>query len=143
MSPARTSATISTCRRSRRAMPCEALIARSITRSPSLSKPRVRAAPAPPATATANQHHEGRRGHTGRIVAGTLVGGFFGAVALVAGPFAGAQERVITGSVLMAFAVAWAMLAFLSERWTDQPQRWAFVPAAFMAVCGTVVLVVA
>ena len=48
----------------------------------------------------------------------------------------GPQEHVITGSVLLAFAAAWAMLAVLSQRWTDQPQRWAFVPAAFMALAG-------
>ena len=83
------------------------------------------------------------RGHIGRIVAGSLIGGFVGAIVLVAGPFAGAQEHVITGSVLLAFAAAWTVLAVLAERRTDQPQRWAFVPAAFMAFTGTTVLVVA
>src|SRR3954447_16636938 len=83
------------------------------------------------------------RGHIGRIVVGCLIGGLVGAVALVVGPFAGAREHVITGSVLLAFAFAWAMLAVLSERWTDQPQRWAFVPAVFMAVSGIFVLAVA
>src|SRR4051812_5138430 len=83
------------------------------------------------------------RGHIGRIVAGTLVGGFVAAIVLVTGPFAGAPEHVITGSVLLAFATAWATLAVLSQRWTDQPQRWAFVPAAFMALTGTFVLAVA
>jgi hypothetical protein len=80
------------------------------------------------------------RGHIGRIVAGTLVAGALGAVALVAGPFAGAREHVITGVVLMAFATAWAAMAVLSERWTDQPQRWAFVPAAVMGSSAMVIL---
>jgi len=80
------------------------------------------------------------RGHIGRIVAGSLVGGFVAAIVLVVGPFAGAQEHVITGSVLLAFAAAWAMLAVLSERWTDQPQRWAYVPAVFMAIAGGIIL---
>jgi pimeloyl-ACP methyl ester carboxylesterase len=83
------------------------------------------------------------RGHIGRIVAGTLVGGLLAAVVLVVGPVAGAPEHVITGSVLLVFAVAWAMLAVLSERWTDQPQRWAFVPAVFMALAGASILAVA
>src|SRR4051794_13227045 len=83
------------------------------------------------------------RGHIGRIVAGSLIGGLVAAIVLVTGPFAGAQEHVITGSVLLAFATAWAMLAVLSDRWTDQPQRWAFVPAAFMAGTGAFVLAVA
>src|SRR3954470_8210527 len=79
-------------------------------------------------------HAAPARGHIGRIVAGSVVGGLVAAIVFVTGPFAGAQEHVITGSVLLAFAAAWAMLAVLSERWTDQPQRWAFVPAAFMAL---------
>jgi pimeloyl-ACP methyl ester carboxylesterase len=91
----------------------------------------------------ANQQKATQHGHIGRIVAGTLIGGLVGAIALVVGPFAGAQEHVITGSVLLAFATAWAILGVLSERWTDQPQRWAFVPAAFMAFTGTFVLAVA
>ena len=80
------------------------------------------------------------RGHIGRIVAGSLVGGLVAAIVIVVGPFAGAQEHVINGSVLLAFASAWAVLAVLSERWTDQPQRWAFVPAAFMAISGAGIL---
>ena len=85
----------------------------------------------------------GKRGHIGRIVAGSLIGGLVAAVFLVAVPFAGRTEAVITGSVLLTFAAAWFALAMLSQRWTDQPQRWAFVPAAFMAVAGVVVLVLA
>jgi hypothetical protein len=38
------------------------------------------------------------------------------------------------------FALGWALLAALSTRWSDQPQRWAFVPAAFMAVSGGVLI---
>ena len=83
------------------------------------------------------------RGHIGRIVAGSLIAGLVGAVALVVGPFAGAQEHVITGSVLLVFAAAWAMLAVLSERWTDQPQRWALVPTVFMALAGGSILALA
>jgi hypothetical protein len=86
---------------------------------------------------------QSRQGHIGRIVAGTLLGGLLGAVALVAIPFAGAPEHIISGVVLLAFAAAWALLAMLSERWTDQPQRWAFAPAIFMGVGGLIILVLA
>ena len=55
------------------------------------------------------------------------------ALALVAGPFAGGREPVITGAILLGFAVGWALLAVLSVRFTDRPQRWAAVPAAAMA----------
>ncbi|MBK5288405.1 MAG: alpha/beta hydrolase [Acidimicrobiia bacterium] len=83
------------------------------------------------------------KGHIGRIVVGSITAGLVGAITLVAGPFAGAREHVITGSVLLTFALAWAALAFLSERRTDQPQRWAKAPAAFMAVAGATILAVA
>jgi pimeloyl-ACP methyl ester carboxylesterase len=44
---------------------------------------------------------------------------------------------------LLAFAFAWAMLAVLSARWTDQPQQWAIVPAVAMGLAGITILVVA
>jgi hypothetical protein len=83
------------------------------------------------------------RGHIGRIVAGSVIGGLVAAIVLVVGPVAGAQEHVITGAVLLVFAAAWAMLALLSERLTDQPQRWAYVPATFMALAGAIILALA
>jgi pimeloyl-ACP methyl ester carboxylesterase len=82
-------------------------------------------------------------GHIGRLVTGTILGGLLAAVALVAIPFAGAPEHVISGVVLLVFAAAWALLAVLSERWTDQPQRWSFAPAIFMGVGGLIILVLA
>ena len=82
------------------------------------------------------------RGHIGRIVAGIADRRPRGARSSSSPARSrAAREHVITGSVLLTFAAAWA-LAVLSERWTDQPQRWAFVPAAFMALAGTAVLVV-
>ena len=83
------------------------------------------------------------RGHIGRIVVGSMLGGLVAALFLVAGPLAGRPEAVITGSVLLAFAAGWFALAVLSQRWTDQPQRWAVVPGTFMAIAGGFVLVVA
>ena len=77
-----------------------------------------------------------REGHIGRVVAGSLVTGLLTACVLVAGPFAGAKEHVITGTVLLAFALGWAMLALLSTHRTNQPQRWAAVPAAAMSLAG-------
>ena len=51
----------------------------------------------------------------------------------VALPFMPAKENVLTGVVLLGFALGWALLAVLSVRFSDQPQRWAAAPAAFMA----------
>ncbi|HEY2879484.1 alpha/beta hydrolase [Nocardioides sp.] len=78
----------------------------------------------------------GPKGHIARIVAGSLASGVVAALLLVAAPFIQVQENDITGAVLWGFAVGWAMLAVLSVRFTDQPQRWAVVPAVFMGVSG-------
>ena len=76
-----------------------------------------------------------------RVVGGSIATGLVGALVLTLGVFAGASEYVITASALLAFAGGWAMLAILSARYTGQPQRWARVPAAFMAVVGLVLLI--
>jgi hypothetical protein len=84
-----------------------------------------------------------RRGPIGRIIAGSLATGLLGALVSTLVVFAGAAEHVITGSALLAFAFGGAMLAVLSTRRTSQPQRWALVPAALMAVTGLGLLVLA
>ena len=78
----------------------------------------------------------GPRGHVGWIVAGSLATGLVAALLLAAAPFIPAEERAVTGAVLCGFALGWAMLAVLSVRFTDQPQRWAVAPALFMGVGG-------
>ncbi len=74
------------------------------------------------------------------IVAGSLAAGLVVALILVAAPFIAAQENALTGAVLLGFAFGWALLAVLSVRFTDQPQRWAAAPAAFMALVGLALL---
>jgi pimeloyl-ACP methyl ester carboxylesterase len=81
------------------------------------------------------------RGHIGRTVTLSILGGLALAVIAVVGPFAGSEEHVIAGTVLLSFATSWALLAHLSRRRTDQPQSWARVPATAMAVAATVLLV--
>jgi pimeloyl-ACP methyl ester carboxylesterase len=80
-------------------------------------------------------------GPTGRIVAGSVATGLVGALFLALVVFPGGAEHEITGSALIAFAAGWTMLAVLSTRMTSQPQRWAFVPAAYMGVVGLGLLV--
>jgi pimeloyl-ACP methyl ester carboxylesterase len=82
-----------------------------------------------------------RKGHVGLIVAGSLITGFVVALVLVIGPFGGAQEHVIMGTALLGWALGWALLAVLSIRWSDQPQLWAAVPAALMALAGAGLLI--
>lgn len=85
----------------------------------------------------------GPTGPIGRIVAGSVLLGLFGALFLSLVVFAGAAEHVITGSALLAFAAGWTALAVLSTRMTSQPQGWAFVPAAYMGVVGAALLLFA
>jgi len=87
------------------------------------------------------QDQSTRKGRVGLIVAGSLITGFVVALVLVIGPFGGAQEHVIMGTALLGWALGWALLAVLSIRWSDQPQRWAVVPAALMALAGASFLV--
>ena len=74
------------------------------------------------------------------IVAASMTAGLIVAVVLVALPFVPAQENVLTGMVLLGFALGWGLLAVLSVRFSDQPQRWAAAPAAFMALVGLALL---
>ena len=78
----------------------------------------------------------GPRGHIGWIVVGSLATGLVAAVVLALAPFVPAEEPAVTGAVLCGFALGWAMLAVLSVRFTDQPQRWAAAPALFMGLGG-------
>lgn len=87
------------------------------------------------------KRHAQRR--SAMIVAGSLLAGLIVALALVAVPFAGGREAAITGAILLGFAVGWALLAVLSVRLTDRPQRWAAVPAAAMAITGAGLIVLA
>src|ERR671925_332710 len=82
----------------------------------------------------------GPRGHIGWIVAGSLATGLVAALLLVAAPFIPAEESAVTGAVLCGFALGWAMLAMLSVRFTDQPQRWAVAPALFIGLGGLVLV---
>jgi pimeloyl-ACP methyl ester carboxylesterase len=65
-----------------------------------------------------------------------LATGLVAAVVLALAPFIPAEETAVTGAVLCGFALGWAMLAVLSVRFTDQPQRWAAAPALVMGVGG-------
>jgi pimeloyl-ACP methyl ester carboxylesterase len=78
----------------------------------------------------------GPRGHIGWIVACSLATGLVAALLFAATPFIPAKESNLIGAVLCGFALGWAMLAVLSVRFTDQPQRWAAAPALFMGLGG-------
>jgi hypothetical protein len=74
------------------------------------------------------------RGGIGWIVAGSLAVGLVTALVLVAAPFIEAKENVLTGMVLLAFALGCALLAMLSV-------RWAAAPAVFFTLAGLISLI--
>jgi hypothetical protein len=81
------------------------------------------------------------RRSTALVVAISVLVGLVLAIVLVLGPAAGATEPVVTGSVLLAFGIGWFLLALLSVRYTDQSQRWAFVPGVSMSLIGVALVV--
>jgi pimeloyl-ACP methyl ester carboxylesterase len=82
-----------------------------------------------------------RQGHVGLVVLASIACGLVAALILALLVFGGSSEPTITGVILLGFAAGWAMLAVLSARGTDQPQRWAVAPAAFMGLSALGLLV--
>jgi pimeloyl-ACP methyl ester carboxylesterase len=85
----------------------------------------------------------GRRASIGWVVAGSLAVGALAPLALTLVVVAGAAEHVIAGTALLGFALGWALLAVVSQRWTDSPQRWAELPAGTLAAAGAALLLLA
>ena len=83
----------------------------------------------------------GSRSGIGGAVAASLVAGFVAAVVLPFLPVNTVDVNFSTAMALFGWALGWALLAVLSIRFTDQPQRWAVVPAIFMTVAGVLALV--
>ena len=63
------------------------------------------------------------------------------AVALLLGPASRGSEPLVTGSVLFAFGLGWGLIAWLTSRFSAQPQTWAAVPALFLGSIGLVLIV--
>jgi pimeloyl-ACP methyl ester carboxylesterase len=75
----------------------------------------------------------------GKIIVLSFGVGLAAALLLPFIPWPTVDANFATAMVLFGFAVGWALLAALSVRFTDQPQRWAYAPALFMGV-GAVLL---
>ncbi|WP_051476849.1 alpha/beta hydrolase [Arthrobacter sp. Br18] len=69
-------------------------------------------------------------------MAASLATGALAALLLVVAPFIPPTESGITGGLWCGLALGWAMLAVLSVRFTDQPQRWAAAPALMLGISG-------
>jgi pimeloyl-ACP methyl ester carboxylesterase len=51
------------------------------------------------------------------------------------------SEPLVTGSVLLAFGLGWALMAWLTTRFSGQSQRWLYVPAASLGGVGALLAV--
>src|SRR3954453_18536371 len=102
------------------------------------STPFQAEAPPPPPPAAVDG-----RSRIGGVVVVSLIVGLVAALVLVLAVVIArgfrAAEPAVTGAALLGFAVGWWLLWLLSRR-TEQPQRWALVPAAAMAVVGVALL---
>ncbi|HSL76105.1 MAG TPA: alpha/beta fold hydrolase [Candidatus Limnocylindrales bacterium] len=74
------------------------------------------------------------------IFSGLTIGAIL-AIALLLGPASGGSEPLVTGSVLLAFGLGWGLIAWLSSRFSGQPQTWMAVPALFLGSIGLVLIV--
>jgi pimeloyl-ACP methyl ester carboxylesterase len=75
------------------------------------------------------------------VILASIVAGAVLAVVLVLLVAREGSEPLVTGSILLAFGLGWALMAYLADRFGGQPQRWMFVPAAALAITGLVLMV--
>jgi pimeloyl-ACP methyl ester carboxylesterase len=81
------------------------------------------------------------RGHIGLVVLTSIAVGLGLGLVLDLLVFGGSREPVITGCALLSLAAGCAILAAVSARRTNQPQRWAIVPALCFGVTGAAILI--
>lgn len=77
-----------------------------------------------------------RRVPVAAAIATSLAGGILAALTLTLLVFPSATESVMTGSILLAFGLGWALMSVLTARYTAQPQSWTRVPAAYLGISG-------
>jgi pimeloyl-ACP methyl ester carboxylesterase len=81
------------------------------------------------------------RGHIGVVVLGSIAFGLLLGLLLVLIVFAGGPEHQMTGTALIALGSGFVLLAIASSRFTNQPQSWALIPGAVVAVAGLAIWV--
>jgi pimeloyl-ACP methyl ester carboxylesterase len=69
-------------------------------------------------------------------ILGSLLAGAALAIALLFTLASGGSEPIVTGSILLAFALGWGLMAFTSSRFSAQPQVWTGVPALVLGSIG-------
>ena len=82
----------------------------------------------------------GHTGHIGLIVVGSIAAGLVLGLLLVLGVFAGGDEPEMIGSALLSLGAGLTLLAVVSTRRTNQPQRWALMPGIVTLLVGLAIL---
>ncbi|MEV5054104.1 MULTISPECIES: alpha/beta fold hydrolase [unclassified Arthrobacter] len=104
------------------------------------ARQELTAAPPTGSTSTGQDRPPGadpsQNGHLGWIVASSLITGVLAALLLAVAPFIPATQSSVTGAILLGLSLGWAMVAVLSVRFTEQPQKWAVAPALFIGLGG-------
>lgn len=77
-------------------------------------------------------------GPFGRITFASMAAGTLAAAVSTFVVLPSASEARVVGGALLAFSAGWALFASLTTRHTNRPQTWAYLPAAALAVSGTV-----
>jgi len=75
-------------------------------------------------------------------IAVSLLAGAVLALAAVLATASDGFEPRITGSVLVAFGLGWALMAWLTTRFSGQPQRWLLVPAVVLGGIGLALAII-
>ena len=74
------------------------------------------------------------------VVAASLIVGFLLPIVIALEPAAGGGESRMTGAALLGWGIGWALIAFLSIRFTNAGHRWAYVPAAILGLTGVALI---
>ena len=82
-----------------------------------------------------------RRSPVPAILVSILAGALLAVVLLLITAQDG-SEPMVTGSVLVAFGLGWGLMAYLTSRFSGQPQRWMYVPAAALAGVGLLLVLI-
>lgn len=76
----------------------------------------------------------------GWFIPGGILGGISLGIYLVEGPFQLAGEQNEGALFMLAFALGWFSITLFSRLLTSEPQWWALIPGAIMALIGFAVL---
>ncbi len=78
--------------------------------------------------------------HAGLLVPGGILSGIGVGAFLITGPFQFVGDNAEGGIFMLSFAAGWFSITVLSKLFTREPQWWALIPGAIMALIGSGIL---